>query len=214
MLPFHIKMEILFENKNLIFAVKPRGISSQSTESADMLSILSEHTGTDIFCVHRLDIATGGVMVYAKNKKHAALLSSAFAENSVDKRYLAIVCGAPRKSGTLEDILWHDKTKNKSFVVKSERKGAKYAKLEYNTIAEKEIGSALYTLVEIKLHTGRTHQIRVQFASRGYPLAGDGKYGGKSGYPLMLWCSSLTLPNGMSYSCPPPESESLWSEFI
>ncbi len=179
-----------------------------------MVSILCEHTGAEVFCVHRLDTATGGVMVYAKNKKYAATLSKAFAENIIDKRYLAVVCGALPKSGILEDVLWHDKIKNKSFVVKSERKGAKKASLEYNAVAEKELNGQIFTLVEIKLHTGRTHQIRVQFASRGYPLAGDGKYGGKSGYPLMLWCNSLSLPNGMSYLCQPPASESLWYELF
>ncbi|MBQ7836581.1 MAG: RluA family pseudouridine synthase [Clostridia bacterium] len=207
-------MEILFENKELIFVVKPRGISSQSAGGNDMVSLLSEHTGGEIYCVHRLDTATGGAMVYAKNRKYAALLSKAFAENAVDKRYLAIVCGRPDPEGIMEDVLWHDKVRNKSFVVKSQRKGAKKAKLEYRTVAEKELDGRYFTLVEAKLHTGRTHQIRVQFASRGTPLAGDGKYGGSSGYPLMLWCSSLALPNGMSVSCPPPKNEPLWSELI
>lgn len=113
----------------------------------------------------------------------------------------------------MEDILWHDKVKNKSFIVKTERKGAKKAKLEYKVVAENNSSGTFFTLVEIKLYTGRTHQIRVQFASRGYPLAGDGKYGGKSGYPLALWCSSLSLPNGMAYSCPPPDDEEIWKLF-
>ncbi len=178
-----------------------------------MVSMLSSHTGGQVFCVHRLDTATGGVMVYAKNKKYAAELSKAFAENSVDKRYFAVVCNIPQSEGVMKDILWHDKVKNKSFVVKNKRKGAKEASLEYKTLAENTANSPNFALVEIKLHTGRTHQIRVQFASRGYPLAGDGKYGGKSGYPLALWCHSLTLPNGMSYSCPPPEDEELWKIF-
>ena len=206
-------MKILFENKNLIFAIKPRGVASQSSNGENMISLLSEHTGGEIYPVHRLDTATGGVMVYAKSKKHAASLSEAFAKNEIDKKYLAIVRGQIEPEGIMEDFLWHDKIKNKSFVVKNERKGAKKAKLEYKAIAENEVNSEIYTLVEIKLHTGRTHQIRVQFASRGHSLAGDGKYGGKSGYPLALWCHSLTLPNGMSYSCLPPENEDLWKIF-
>jgi len=206
-------MNILFENKNLVFAVKARGVSSQSSSGENMISLLSEQTGGEIYPVHRLDTATGGVMVYAKNKKYAASLSDAFAKNEVDKRYLAIVRGQLDPEGTMEDLLWHDKMKNKSFVVKSERKGAKRASLEYKVIAENTLEEEIYTLVEIKLHTGRTHQIRVQFASRGHSLAGDGKYGGKSGYPLALWCYSLTLPNGISYSCPPPEEEKLWNLF-
>ncbi len=206
-------MEILFENKNLIFAVKPRGFSSQSTGGRDMVSMLSEHTKGEIYCVHRLDTATGGVMVFAKNRKSAEFLSKAFAENVVDKRYFAVVCGSPEKESVLEDILWHDRVQNKSFVVKTERKGAKKAKLEYKILAENELNGAIFALAEIKLHTGRTHQIRAQFSSRGYPLAGDGKYGGKSGLPLALWCASLSLPNGMSYSCPPPEDEEIWKIF-
>lgn len=178
-----------------------------------MISILSELTGSEIYPIHRLDTATGGVMVFAKNKKYAANLSNAFANNEIDKRYLAIVRGPIETNSTMEDLLWHDKTKNKSFVVKTERKGAKLAKLEYVTLAENELDGQNFTLVEIKLHTGRTHQIRVQFASRGHSLVGDGKYGGKSGYPLALWCHSLSLPNGMYYSCPPPEDEELWKLF-
>lgn len=206
-------MKILFENKNLIFAIKDRGVSSQASNGKNMISLLSDHTGKEIYPVHRLDTATGGIMVYAKNKKYAASLSDAFAKNEVDKRYLAIVRGELDPTGTFEDFLWHDKIKNKSFVVKSERKGAKKAILEYKTIAKNAIDGEKYTLVEIKLHTGRTHQIRVQFASRGHSLAGDGKYGGKSGYPLALWCYYLALPNGMSYSCPTPDDEKLWSLF-
>ncbi|MBR6650602.1 MAG: RluA family pseudouridine synthase [Clostridia bacterium] len=206
-------MKVLFENKNLIFAVKPRGVSSQSSNGDNMISLLSEQTGGEIYPVHRLDTATGGVMVYAKNKKYAASLSDTIAKNHPDKRYWAIVRGQIDSEGVMEDFLWHDKIKNKSFVVKSERKGAKKASLEYKVIAENEINGEIYTLVEIKLHTGRTHQIRVQFASRGHSLVGDGKYGGKSGYPLALWCHSLTLPNGMSYSCLPPENEVLWEIF-
>lgn len=206
-------MEILFENKNLIFAVKPRGVSSQSSNDKNMVSMLSELTTGEIYPVHRLDTATGGVMVYAKNKKYAASLSDAFAKNEIDKRYLAIVSGPIEPSGTMEDLLWHDKLKNKSFVVKTERKGAKKAKLEYKVIAENTINEQYFTLVEIKLYTGRTHQIRVQFASRDHSLLGDGKYGGKSGYPLALWCHSLSLPNGMTYSSLPPKNEDFWNNF-
>ena len=124
-------MKILFENKNLIFAIKPRGVASQSSNGENMISLLSEHTGGEIYPVHRLDTATGGVMVYAKSKKHAASLSEAFAKNEIDKKYLAIVRGQIEPEGIMEDFLWHDKIKNKSFVVKNERKGAKKAKLEY-----------------------------------------------------------------------------------
>ncbi len=178
-----------------------------------MISMLSELTKSEIYPVHRLDTATGGVMVFAKNKKYAASLSNTFANNEIDKRYLAIVRGPIEPIGVMEDLLWHDKIKNKSFVIKTERKGAKKALLEYKTLAEYELDGQSFALVEIKLYTGRTHQIRVQFSSRGHSLIGDGKYGGKSGYPLALWCYSLSLPNGMTYSCPPPENENVWKNF-
>ncbi len=203
-------MKILYENKDLIFAVKPRGIASQSSpKGADMVKLLSEHTGGDIYCVHRLDTATAGVMVYAKNEKSAAILSKAFAEKVVRKEYLAVAKGDVPPVGEFTDYLWHDKIKNKSFAVKNKRKGAKEARLSYKVIAKNEEKS----LVQVQLYTGRTHQIRVQFASRGFPLYGDGKYGGKSGIPLALWCHKLTVPYGndeLSFSAEPSEDEDIW----
>ena len=100
--------------------------------------------------------------------------------------------------------------KNKSFTVKTKRKGAKEARLSYKVLAEDDEKS----LVQVKLYTGRTHQIRVQFAARGFPLYGDGKYGGKSGMPLALWCYKLTVPYGkkeFSFSADPPDDEDIWN---
>ncbi len=174
-----------------------------------MVRLLSEHTGGDIYCVHRLDTATAGVMVYAKNEKTAAILSKAFAENATQKEYLAVVKGNLPPTGEFTDYLWHDKIKNKSFAVKTKRKGAKEARLSYKVMSEDEEKS----LVQVQLYTGRTHQIRVQFASRGFPLYGDGKYGGKSGIPLALWCYKLTVPYGdkeLSFCAEPPEDEDIW----
>lgn len=204
-------MEILYENNDLIFVVKPRGVASQpSPKAEDMVTLLSDHTNSTIFCVHRLDTATGGVMIYAKNEKTAATLSKAFAEKTIEKEYLAVVKGVPTEIGEMTDFLWHDKSKNKSFSVKTKRKGAKEAKLSYKVIASDEEKA----LVHIKLYTGRTHQIRVQFATRGFPLYGDGKYGGKSGYPLALWCYKLSVPYRgklLSYCAEPPQNEELWN---
>ncbi len=198
-------MNIIYENDDLIFVVKPRGLSSQG----DMIDKLSEYTGNKVYCVHRLDTATGGLMVYAKNQKCAALLSKSFAENKVAKEYFAVVKGNPPASDSLYDLLWHDKIKNKSFVVKTKRKGAKEARLTYKVLESDSEKS----MISVILDTGRTHQIRIQFASRGFPLYGDGKYGGKSGYPLALWCHSLTLPYGdkeYSFACEPPTDETIW----
>ena len=204
-------MKILYENNDLIFVVKPRGVASQpSPKGEDMVTLLSDYTKSNIYCVHRLDTATGGVMVYAKNERTAAALSTAFAEKTIEKEYLAIVKLIFPLEGDMTDFLWHDKSKNKSFSVKTKRKGAKEARLSYKVMDSDEEKS----LVLIKLYTGRTHQIRVQFATRGFPLYGDGKYGGKSGYPLALWCYKLSVPYKgkiLSYCAEAPQNEELWN---
>lgn len=204
-------MKILYENNDLIFVVKPRGVASQpSPKGEDMITLLSDHTKSNIFCVHRLDTVTGGVMVYAKNEKTSAILSKTFAEKTASKEYLAVVKQISPFEGEMTDFLWHDKSKNKSFSVKTKRKGAKEAKLSYEVIASDDEKSLVY----VKLYTGRTHQIRVQFAARGFPLYGDGKYGGRSGCPLALWCYKLTVPykgKQLTFSADPPESEEIWN---
>lgn len=167
---------ILYEDGHVIVAVKPAGIESQSSkDGSDMIAILSAHTGTQIYPVHRLDRGTEGITVYAKTQSAAASLSDAFASGATDKTYLAVLCGVPSEAeGTYEDLLYHDKTKNKSYVVDRKRAGVKRASLSYKTITSEDG----LTLVRVKLHTGRTHQIRVQFASRKTPLLGDTRYGG------------------------------------
>lgn len=175
-------MEILYEDPSVIVCIKPVGISSQADKNGgeSMVTILSEHTGGEIFPVHRLDKETGGVMVYAKTKKAAAALSRDIAEHKFYKEYLALIHGVPEKSeDTLCDLLFHDKAKNKSYAVKRERGGVKKAELYYEVLETKEIKGEKYSLLRVVLHTGRTHQIRVQFASRKMPLSGDRKYGAK-----------------------------------
>lgn len=146
-----------------------------------------------ISVVHRLDKLVGGIMVFSKNPKATASLSKMIAEHKMVKEYLAVVNGKPaEKSGIYEDILFKDSTKNKSFVVKSLRKGAKQAKLEYECIKTVEFNSKIYSLVKIRLHTGRTHQIRVQFSSRKMSLVGDEKYGGMDKKcKIALWSTHL-----------------------
>lgn len=176
-------MEILYEDKNIIFCVKPAGVLSQSDEKgrANMPDMLSEICGCEIYPVHRLDLEVGGVMVYAKNAQAAAKMSALTASHEdFKKEYLAVLEGTPPQSGTLEDLLYHDKTKNKTYVVKRERRGVKKAKLSYEVLETKADGERALSLVKVRLYTGRTHQIRVQFASRGYPIAGDRRYGASS----------------------------------
>ena len=178
-------MDILYEDTAVIVVIKPRGILSQADKNGgeSMITRLSEHTGGEIYPVHRLDKETGGVMVYAKTKKAAAKLSRDISEHRFYKEYLALVHGVPEEnSGTLCDLLFHDRAKNKSYVVKRERAGVKKAELYYEVLETKEIDGEKYSLLRVVLHTGRTHQIRVQLAHRKMPLSGDRKYGAKDAF--------------------------------
>ena len=132
-----------------------------------------------IYCVHRLDKAVSGVMVYAKDGKTAAKLSELVSSRSVTKEYLAVTPAAPESpSGILRDYLYHDAAKNKTYVVQRPRRGVKEAELSYETAATAcAEGIGDISLLRITLHTGRSHQIRAQFASRKLPLLGDGRYG-------------------------------------
>jgi len=179
-------MEILYSDPHIAVCVKPVGLNSE----ADVPAALKDEFGGDFYTVHRLDQNVGGVMVYARNKEAAAELSRAIQSGDMVKEYLALVHGTPPDSGLLEDLLWKDSSKNKVFIVKRERKGVKKAKLEYKTLRPGE-----NSLVRIRLHTGRSHQIRVQFASRGFPLLGDHKYGARDGFsaPYLFSCK-LTFP--------------------
>ena len=184
-------IEILKETARYLVCVKPAGTAAQGTQAEAMPQLLSAQLGCGIFPVHRLDQAVGGVMVYARTKQAAAALSRAIQEGRMEKDYLAVLTKPMAEaSGTLRDLLYHDRVKNKTYVVKRKRNGVKEAVLDYETLASGAEG----TLVRVHLHTGRTHQIRVQFASRGCPLAGDGKYGGKGSAPL-LWSYRLAFPD-------------------
>lgn len=184
-------IEILFENNDFVVCVKPIGVASQNDNAQDMVKLLSQQIGSEIFPVHRLDTAVGGTMVFAKNSKTAADLSKQIQNGTFKKRYLAVVSGKPETdSGVLEDLLFKDSRKNKSYVVKRERKGVKKAKLEYELISHNDGMS----LISVLLHTGRSHQIRVQFASRKMPLIGDGKYGSKdNSCNVALWSNEIAF---------------------
>ncbi len=172
-------MKILFQDNDVIVIVKPVGVPSETTQRGEkgILDLLKNQYGlTDVFLLHRLDRNVGGVMVFAKNKKSAACISKQIQENTFKKTYLAVTDGIlEEKQGVYKDLLFKDSSKNRSFVVNRMRKGVKEASLEYAVLNETENKS----LVKVTLHTGRTHQIRVQFSSRKTPLCGDVKYGSK-----------------------------------
>ena len=180
-------MEILFSDRDIVLCVKPVGLDSE----IQMPAALKETLGGEIFPVHRLDKNVGGVMVFARTQAAAASLSKAIQEGKLIKEYVALVHGTPPENGDWEDLLWKDSRKNKVFVVKRTRGGVKKARLEFTRLTSGE-----ESLVRIRLHTGRSHQIRVQFASRGYPLVGDHKYGARDNVPApMLFSCKLTFPH-------------------
>lgn len=178
------EIEILFEDNDIVCLLKPYGAECEK----EIPQMLKEKCG-EIYPVHRLDALTRGVMVYAKTKKSAAFLSKEINDNNFKKEYLAVVSGTLSGEGVMEDELFFDRQKRKSFVSKKARNGTKHAKLEYFTLANSDD----LTLVLIKLITGRTHQIRVQFSSRGFPLYADGKYGDKHNGKLNLFCKSISF---------------------
>lgn len=179
-------MNILYSDPEIAVCVKSVGLDSEAEVPAALAALL----GGDFFPIHRLDKNVGGVMVYARTKQAAAALSKAVQLGHMEKEYVAMVHGTPPESGDWEDLLWKDSKKNKVYTVKRMRGGVKKARLEFCRLSAGET-----SLVRVRLHTGRSHQIRVQFASRGYPLVGDHKYGAKDSSPApMLFSCRIAFP--------------------
>ena len=185
-------MEFLYHDKDIAVCVKPVGLDAEH----EVPAAITAQLGGEVFPIHRLDKNVGGVMVYARNKKAAAALSKAVQEGTIVKEYVALVHGTPPERGDWEDLLFKDSSKNKVFVVKKERKGVKKARLAFARLQGGEP-----SLVRVRLYTGRSHQIRVQFSSRGFPLVGDHKYGARDEYAApMLFSCCLSFPlNGRSH---------------
>lgn len=170
----------MYQDDNIIVAFKPYGLLSEADgTNPNLPAVLKEETACDsIFIVHRLDRTTQGLMVYAKTQEAAKHLSKTIQDGKMDKTYLAVVEGVPEQArGEYADLLYFDRRKNKSYVVKRERKGVKQARLQYEVLQTIEHEGQRLSLLKIQLLTGRTHQIRVQFASRKMPLVGDRRYG-------------------------------------
>ena len=190
-------MKVLYEDKFLIAVEKPAAVLSEpSPGGEDVLTLAKEMTGGDCFLVHRLDRNTGGTMVLAKSAAAAGKLSDLIQKREFIKEYLAVVKGVPEApEGVFEDLLFKDSGKNKTFVVKRERKGVKKASLSYRVLSTAKNGEhGEVSLVLVRLNTGRTHQVRVQFASRKMPLLGDGKYGSRDNRcETALWSCRLAF---------------------
>jgi len=208
-------MNILFSDSHIAVANKPSGILSQTDEKETntMPILLQNQLGGEIFPLHRLDRETGGVMVFARSRKAAAILSQDIQNCKMKKEYLAVLTQAPNEETAVwEDLLFYDRSQNKVFPVKKDRKGVKKARLSYRVLEKRPP----LCLVHVFPETGRTHQIRVQFASRKLPLVGDRKYGGGKG-TLALFCAALSFfhpitKESLRFSLLPP-LEGPWNEF-
>ena len=218
---------ILHEDNHIIVVLKPQNVACCPDESGDdnLFDCVKRYLKTaynkpgNVFLglVHRLDRPTGGVMVFAKTSKGAARLSEQMKNGGFEKRYFAVLCGVPsRKQATLENYLRKSSLNNTVYVCTQTEEGAKYACLDYE-IKEERDG---LSLAEIKLHTGRTHQIRVQMAAINCPVYGDMRYGGEKAVKgkLALWAYSLrfthpTTGERMRFEIEPPMEEGVWKNF-
>lgn len=201
--------EILYADAAVAVVVKPAGVLSQGDAEDAMPALLQKQLGGTIFPVHRLDQPTGGVMVYARTQDAAAKLSAQMQSEAFGKEYLAVLDGTPEPAeGELHDLLFFDRQKGKSYAVRRKRAGVKDARLAYRVLAQAEG----LTLVRVRLFTGRTHQIRVQFSSRGWPLTGDGKYGSRNNRCApALWSAELHFAHPVTgetliFRSQPPEA--------
>ena len=197
-------LDIVYQDSRIVVIKKPVGVVS-----ADLPGLLRQQLGTDCFrTVHRLDAQVGGLMVLARSVKAASLLSEQIAARNFEKEYLAVVEGTPAPSGTLIDLLGRDSARRITYVADAPGKDIREAKLDYEVLSSWQG----FSLVSIALHTGRAHQIRVQFASRGTPLWGDRKYGTAQDAPIALWSHRLQFTHPqtdkvMEFTCEPPEIE-------
>ena len=207
------EIRILYEDAWLAVAVKPVGVLSEDDpQKASMPALLRaqyREAGQNdyIATVHRLDKIVGGVMLFSRRSEITGKLAAAIQNREITKEYLALLRGHPTDdAGTLVDLLFRDAAHNKSYVVDRMRKGVREASLEYRELARTDTLS----LVRVRLHTGRTHQIRVQFASRGLPLLGDIRYGSKDpACTAALWSYRLAFRHPVTgktvdVTCPPP----------
>lgn len=189
-----MSIPILYADSFLAVCEKPVGIPSESPGLPDLLSA---QTGKKVWPVHRLDQGTGGAMIFAFSSESCSVLQKMFQQSLIRKEYYAVISGCPETdTGRWQDLLWHDKARNKSYIVSRSRKGVKEAGCEWTVLGTSEQKDQRLSLVRVLLETGRTHQVRVQFGSRGFPLAGDRKYGSRiSCSTYALWSARISFPH-------------------
>ena len=213
-----MNVRILYEDRFLFICEKPVGVSSESPGLPDLVA---EQAGCRVWPVHRLDRGTGGAVVLARSAAACAAMQQVFQQELVTKEYIAVVSGRPEEdSGRFEDMLFHDSRSNKTFIVKGTRRSAKKASCEWTLLRSVPLNDQTLSMVRVRLHTGRTHQIRVQFASRGFPLAGDRKYGSRVRADVpALWACGISFPHPLmensvvSAVSLPPASSFPWDLF-
>ncbi len=215
-------LNIIYSDPHIAVCEKPAGVAVEGGKGQSTVQLLAAQLGGDIFPVHRLDQPVGGLLAVARTAPAAAALSRQMAESpcangaaGFDKRYLAVVAGPLQPAaGTLRHLLYHDARANKTYAVKKERKGVKEAVLEYETLATADD----LALVRVHLLTGRTHQIRAQFAAEGHPLAGDGRYGSRCKGAVALFSAQLAFDHPVTgqrlqFAALPDRSTGFWQVF-
>ena len=184
-------MEIIYQDRDIIVCIKPAGVLS-TDEPGGLPELVRQalgDPGANVRTVHRLDRVVSGLMVLARTKKAAAELSRQIREDRFEKEYMAVVHGDLPQEGTFRDLLLRNKEERKTYIVAETGKDVQEAVLSYRLLAAAENMSR----VQIRLLTGRTHQIRAQFSGRGYPLVGDKKYGRGEECDIALWSCRLSF---------------------
>ena len=206
-------VDILYSDNEIAVAVKPCGVLSTDSPGG-MPERVRSALGGEARTVHRLDQVVGGLMLLARSAESASALGKQVMDGGFEKEYLAVVRGAPPARGTLRDLLARDKAERKTYVANAPGPGVQEAVLDYTVLGR----TAGLSLLRIRLHTGRTHQIRAQFSARGWPLVGDRKYGGSDEQgDIALWSARLGFTHPatgrrMEFTLPPPD-KSPWTEF-
>ena len=221
------EFNILYEDNHIIVVEKPQMVACCPDESKDnnLFDMIKKYIKTTynkpgnvyLGLVHRLDRPTGGVMVYAKTSKAAARLTEGLQSGDFEKKYLTVLCGTPEgERGKLCNYLRKNTVNNMVYICTPSEEGAKYAELDYKVLESK----GKYSLVEVRLHTGRTHQIRVQMAGIAHPIYGDMRYGGALAQKgkLALWAYSLSFlhpvtKERLKFIACPSETETPWKVF-